>query len=260
MRLEIISLVLDGMPWITHHLPVFNRLGFDWRWTIAHGVAAPIRDTGWIKSQDPRLSGDGTTEYLAQIAKQHPRVRVLEKTLWPGKTAMCNACLEGTESPSILLEVDADEIWTSDQIEIMMRVFEGNPSVGVMQFWCRYFFGPNIIAGPRDGNSYGCQQTEWTRAWRRHSIDQRFITHEPPVLSNIQGRMMSREETRGYGLEFDHFAYATRAQLEYKERVYGYPGAVAGWDRLQANAVWPTKLKPFLPWVGETSTADLLIR
>ena len=42
--------------------------------------------------------------------------------------------------------------------------------------------------------------------------------------------------------------------------VYNYKGAVAGWDRLQANTVWPCRLKPFLPWVDEESTADLLVR
>ena len=260
VRLEIFTLVLDGMPWIRHHLPVFNRLSCDWRWTICHGVAANVKDTKWIQPQDPRLSNDGTTEYLAEIAKQHPRVRVMERPLWNGKTEMCNAAMAGARAPCIVLQVDADELWAADQIESMLSMFVAMRQVDKMQFWCRYFLGPNIIIGPRDGKSYGCRQTEWLRAWYMSRPDQYFVTHEPPVFSGSPGKTLSRDETLAYGIQFDHFAYATRAQVAYKERVYGYPGAVDGWDALQRNTSWPVKLKNFLPWVDEQSTADLLVR
>lgn len=258
MTLVIFTLVLDGMPWIGHHLPVFQHLSCDWKWVIAHGVAKNVRDTRWIQPQAPRLSKDGTTEYLATI-KGHPRVKVIENELWDGKTDMCNVCLDACTPADVVMQIDSDELWSAEQIETIVKLFTAHEDVGAMQFWCRYMLGPNITIGPRNGRSYGCRQTEWTRAWRPATSSARFATHEPPVLPFL-GRMMPRDETALYGLEFDHHAYATEAQVAYKERVYNYPGAVAGWKRLQANTVWPCKLKLFLPWVDEGSTADLLVR
>lgn len=259
MNLRIVTLVLDGAPWIFFHLPIFNRLKCDWTWRVAHGVAANVKDTRWMRPQDPRLSNDGTTEYLHEIARQHPRVKLTERTLWQGKTEMVNACLDDAPAPCVVLQIDSDEIWTAEQIDAIVSIFEANRRIDSMQFWCRYYLGHNIVIGPRDGNSYGCRKTEWTRAWRVSRTDQRFVTHEPPVMSGCTLKM-GRDETLGYGLEFDHFAYATRRQVEYKERVYGYQGAVGGWEKLQENKVWPVKLKPFMPWVDEQSTADLLVR
>ena len=37
-----------------------------------------------------------------------------------------------------------------------------------------------------------------------------------------------------------------------------YAGAVEGWKRLQAHTQFPTKLKPFLPWVDDKATVDIL--
>lgn len=259
-RLEIFTIVLDGYPFITQHLPIFNRLQVDWRWTIVHGVSANTRDTRWMNPQLPRFSNDGTTEYLAQVASQHPRVRVLSRKIWDGKTAMCNAALEGACAPSVILQIDVDEIWDVASIELIVALFQDRPEVDRMQFFCRYHFGPNIIAVPRDGRTYGCRGDEWMRAWRMGRSDQRFITHEPPVFGGCRGETISRQETFDLGLEFDHFAYVTQRQLEFKERVYGYNGAVAGWQRLQVNKEWPTRLKTFLPWVDDRVQADLLVR
>lgn len=261
MRLEIVTIVLDGMPWITHHLPTFNRLSIDWRWTIAHGVSQNLKDTSWMQPQLPRLSNDGTTEYLSLIAN-HPRVRVLERKMWLGKTSQINACLEGVAAPAAILQVDADEVWTASQIEAIASLLETRAAPGEfdrMQFWCRYFLGPNIVAVGH-GNSYGCRNAEWMRAWIMRDDQQRFTTHEPPVFDNNRGQMMSRDATREHGLIFDHFAYATKRQLEFKERVYNYRGAVAGWESLQKNDVWPAKLKLFMPWVDDSAVADLLVR
>ena len=211
-----------------------------------------------MKPQSAGLSMDGTTEYLSRL-RNHPRVHVTSRELWDGKTAMCNACLDGVNTPCVVMQIDSDEIWTTEQIEAIATIFEAHP-IDRMQFWCRYYVGLNIVVGPKDGRTYGCRQNEWMRAWRMTHSGQRFLTHEPPVFAGCTGQMMGRDESAGYGLEFDHFAYATHAQVEYKERIYGYAGAVAGWERLQANRIWPTPLRPFMPWVGANATADLLIK
>jgi hypothetical protein len=259
MRLHFITIVLDGLPWLTHHLPVFNRLPFDWTWEIAHGAAQNVKDTSWMRSQPARLSTDGTTEYLRSISR-HPRIRIHEQPSWPGKTAMVNACFETAQAPCIVMQIDSDEIWTAEQLTVISNLFEADTSIDRMQFWCRYFVGQNIVVGPKDGHTYGCQKTEWTRAWRMRHASQRFIKHEPPTFAEPAGRLVERGETLGYGLEFDHFAYATRPQVAYKEAVYGYPGAVEGWERLQANQSWPIPLKRFMPWVDDKAFVDLLVK
>lgn len=260
MRLEIVSIILDGFPYLPQHIRIFDALtqhGIDWRWTIAHGVSANLKDTSWMKAQLPRLSLDGTTDYLDGLARQHPRVRVLTKKLWLGKTEQINACLEGVEAPAIIFQVDIDEIWTAKQISTIVDHFQ-NGDYDVMQFKCRYFLGPNIVAS-REG-SYGCRNQEWTRVWRMKDSAQKFITHEPPSFAGNQGLWMPRSTSATYGLTFDHFAYATEKSVAYKEVVYRYPGAVAGWRRLQDNKTWPTKLKQFLPWVDDLAEADLLVK
>lgn len=258
MKLEIFTIVLDGMPWITQHIAAFNRLRCPWRWTIAHGVSANIGDTRWIKAQLPRLSQDGTTEYLDDLAATHPNVRVLNRKIWQGKTVQCNACLEGATAPSVILQVDADEIRTTEQIEQIMAVFERWPDIMRMQFFCNYFLGPNIVAVGDE--SYGNWKGEWLRAWRMTDAAQRFQSHEPPVFAGNAGEMMGRRQTRELGLVFDHHAYATKKQLEYKQEVYRYPGAVASWQKLQRNTIWPTALKVYMPWVNAEARADLFQR
>ncbi len=59
---------------------------------------------------------------------------------------------------------------------------------------------------------------------------------------------MSQSATAQLGLVFDHFAYADRSQVEFKERYYGYEGATAAWDQLQQMR-GPVDLCGVLPWV-----------
>jgi hypothetical protein len=260
MRLEIFTLALDAMPWIACHLPVFNALTVPWRWTIVHGVAANAHDTAWMQPQAPRLSTDGTTEFLAGL-RSHPRITVLERPMWDGKRAMCNAALGAIEArgvrDALLLEVDADELWTATQLGTLATWFEHDPGVAAARFRCTYHVGLNIVTTTDD--AYGCNPGEWLRAWRWHS-GMRFLTHEPPNLAGNQGRILTRDETAAGGLVFDHYAYALPSQVAYKERVYGYRDALRKWQRLQANTRWPVRLRDFLPWVDERATADLLIK
>ena len=84
------TIVLNGMPWISCHLPVFNKLNVDWRWHVIEGAAKNVGCTSWCKSIPPSLSTDGTTEYLNEISS-HPRVRLYRSKMWNGKLDMVNA-------------------------------------------------------------------------------------------------------------------------------------------------------------------------
>jgi glycosyltransferase involved in cell wall biosynthesis len=254
MKLRIATIVLDGMPFITCHLPVFNKLPFDWQWDIAEGVSKPVADTSWVKPIPSRLSNDGTTRYLDSIA-QHPRVRIHRQPEWPGKCAQINACCEGVNEGDVVLQVDSDEIWTARQIELIVRMLTSGSNRNGMIFRCRYFLGPDIIINSKEG--YGNHEAyEWRRAWLAPK-DFRFVKHEPPEV-NFPVRLIGQEECENMGLVFDHFSYATEAQVFQKEIYYGYKGAVLQWTALQRNTQWPVKVSKFLSWVKDDSTCTKL--
>lgn len=249
--LSIFTIVLDGRPFIERHLPVFDALKIPWRWVIVEGAAQNTGCTAWCKPQDPRLSLDGTSEYLDTL-KSHPNITVIQSPSWPGKLAMINAALAHMDfAAGVLMEIDADEIWTASQLEDIVTLFREHPYAGEMQFDCRYFVGADIVTVGE--NCYGNNPREWRRAWRwRRGAT--FSCHEPPVFDH-KGATLVNEVTRQFGLVFDHYAYATEAQVRYKQDFYGYPGAVEGWRRLQANTDWPVKLRDFLPWVDDRAKA-----
>lgn len=253
--INFFTICLDGMPYITNHLPMMNRLPFDWKWVVIEGVAKPVNDTSWCKEIESRLSKDGTSEYIESIA-DHPHVYYVRETSWKGKTEMCNRALALMDKPGLLWQIDADELWESWQVLFVKEFFDRNEDYNTAQFYCRYFVGKNIMITSL--NNYGNRETEWKRTWR-YEPGMRFKSHEPPKLENLKEKVIDRKETSRKGLVFDHPAYSTRAQVAFKEEYYGYEGAVAGWDRLQKNKKWPvTELKDFLPWVDEGVTADLV--
>lgn len=249
MNLEIITIVLNGMPFIERHLPVFEQLDFPWRWHVVEGVASNVKCTKWCQKIPAGLSTDGTTEYLKSIAGKN--VHVYRKPLWSGgKVQMVNAPLATLKHPCVLMQVDADEIWTPDQLATITHILS-DPLSGYteMEFFCRYFVGPDLVTQ----GGYGNRKGEWRRAWR-FTPNMRFLKHEPPIMRGwprAPQKVMLREMTRSLGLVFDHYAYATAAQVQFKERFYGYSNALWHWQRLQQNQNWPARLANFLPWVAK---------
>ena len=257
MTLELFTIVLDGMPFVTHHLPMLQRLNTDWHWTVVEGVANPVKDTSWCRYMYPRLSMDGTHEYLKSISN-HPRVTHVFQDQWQGKTEMCNKAIEHIKEPCLLVQVDADELWESWQLMFAVEMFKANPDYNTGQVLCRYFLGNNVHITTI--NNYGNRKTEWKRFWR-FKPGMKWKTHEPPVWENFTEKIISREQMAAKGIMFDHYAYATEAQLKLKEVFYGYGGALRGWRKLQENKNWPVKeLREYLPWVDPGVSADLLFK
>jgi hypothetical protein len=253
MKLHIITIALDAMPFIAMHLPVFRALPFPWTWTIIEGVAAPSFCTKWCNEIAPRLSKDGTTQYLDSI-RFDTRVRVFRSELWDGKVSMVNKALKHIHEPGLLLQVDADELWTADQLIKLHDLFTRDPSRNMAWFYCRYFLGPDIVITSR--SNYGNNvEYEWQRAWR-FEPGMKFRTHEPPVIEDIRPKPFTHAETERAGLVFDHMAYVTEAQLRFKEHYYGYPDALAHWRKLQHNTKWPARVRDFLPWVEDKAVAE----
>lgn len=250
LPIHVFTLALDSMPWLACVFAELNRLrGIEWTWVIVEGAAMNVADTRWCAKQLPRLSNDGTTEFLDDIAN-HPRVRVERKTQWHGKVAMCNAALKHFTTPGVLLQVDSDELWTADQLRRIVEMFEDDASLGRAAFDCRYFFGPSIIA---------LDSVDWHRAWRYEAGDT-FRTHEPPVMARERGRFVDRQYTKALGMEFDHYSWCLRKHVAQKAKFYGprYRMAVEGWEQLQSHKEFPTMVKQFLPWTSPTTIVDQL--
>lgn len=267
MRVVFLTIVLDGQPWITRHWPEFEKLPFDWQWHVVEGVAANTACTKWCAPMLPRLSNDGTTQYLDSLAAYDPRVILHRKELWQGKLAMVNEPLRYMHEPCLLVQVDSDELWTAEQLVRLHEMFTKQVDRNCADFYCDYRVGPNVRITSRNG--YGNNTSyEWHRAWR-WSRGLQFGAHEPPLLLNFEWKPFTHTETESAGLVFRHEAYSTEKQVAFKARYYGspnnpkghlYANAVQGWQRLQLNTKWPVDLADYLPWVGQNVTADSITK
>lgn len=260
MKLGIFTIVLDGMPFIQHHLRTFDKLPFDWRWCVAEGASMNGADTRWCQPQEPRHSEDGTLEYLCNI-NSHPGLALVTQKDWPSKTHMCNAALEKLFDCDVLLEVDVDEFHSVQNITTIVKLFQTDPNLAVIRMPCRYFVGPDLVC-----EGEGCwsnRASEWVRAWR-FNPSYKFTTHEPPSLWRgsefPNGKIMTRKQSQSIGLCFDHFAYATLKQVTYKEKFYGYKGLVNQWKALQNFRDFPVQLNQFFPFVDPIVTVNRLDR
>jgi len=245
MKLHIETLVLDGMPFIKQHLPIYEASGLDFTWHIVEGAAANTGSTRWCRPQAPRLSRDGTAEYLNSIAR-HPRVKIYRKQFWSGgKDEMARAPVAAMKEDCVLLQADSDEIWTAENLQKIVHLFEVRHELDAMVFQCRYFLSRDIVVNIQNELNHG--KFHWARAWRfRPGMN--WKSHEPPLLTTAPRCELNVHETFALGLVFDHFSYVTEAQVTYKEKFYGYHNAVTLWRRLQANTIWPVHVKQFLPW------------
>jgi len=288
LPIHFFTIVLNGEPFIRHHLEIFRQLPFRWHWHIVEGVAALAHDTAWSLANGGRIdaachsggmSNDGTREYLDTLARDHPgQVTVYRKpggAFWNGKLEMVNAPLADIQEPCLLWQVDVDEYWTPEQISTCRRLFQEDPGPRAAFFWCHFYVGPELVIANR--GSYGNNSSfEWLRVWRFRPGN-RWISHEPPMLGDrwqllhagfrrllgkrprIRLRKLkafSHAATEAHGLVFTHLAYVVPAQAAFKELYYGYRGARQQWEALQAQERFPVALKDFFGWVKDGTLVD----
>lgn len=277
LPVNFFTIVLNGQPFIRHHIEVFKRLKFNWRWHVIEGVADLKHDTAWSLTTGGKivdtihsngLSNDGTSEYLDQISKEYPgKVLLYRKeagAFWDGKLEMVNAPLQTIDEQCLLMQIDSDELWTVEQLETLHRMFIQNPDRHSAYFFCRYFVGHDLEITSRDtyGNNSGF---EWLRAWR-YIPGCQWQAHEPPRLcipdrrgvwvDLTQLRRFSHAETEAQGLVFEHYAYVTESQLAFKEYYYGYPHAVQQWNSLQQTREFPALLRNHFAWVKDNAVVQ----
>ncbi len=279
LPVHFFTIVLNGEPFIRYHLDVFKELPFRWHWHVIEGAASLVHDTAWSVPAGGRLedashasglSTDGTTGYLDAVAAADPdRVSVYRKpagALWDGKREMVSAPLPNIGEECLLWQVDADELWTAEQIVAVRRLFVEQPDRTAAYYWCDYFAAPEAVLATRY-NYAADPDLEWLRTWRFQPGD-RWIAHEPPrlvrprhlgVIELAKKRPFRHEETEEAGAVFQHFAYATEVQVRFKETYYAHSGALEGWRRLRAAvkaADGPVRLGDFFPWVEDDTLVD----
>lgn len=285
LQVHFFTIVLNGEPFIRYHLDVFRSLSFDWHWHVVEGMADLKHDTAWSVADggriDPSLhdkgrSNDGTSDYLDSISAAHPGkltvYRQPEGRFWDGKLAMVRAPLASLHEECLLWQVDADELWTADQIIRCRDLFLAHPEKRAAYYWCHFFVGPDLVLSNRD--VYGNNSAfEWLRTWR-FTPGSRWQSHEPPMLFNHGDRMrqwlrvlrgkslrptltskapavFTHAETKAAGLVFQHMAYVTEPQLRFKEIYYGYERALERWQAMQARTDFPLDLRDHFPWVKD---------
>ena len=279
LPVHFFTIVLNGEPFIRYHLDVFRRLPFRWHWHVIEGVASLVHDTAWSVAAGGRidpdahlagLSVDGTTAFLDQIAAEDPqRISIYRKpagSFWNGKREMVSAPLPNIREECLLWQVDADELWTPDQIAAIRQLFVDHPDRTAAHYWCHYVPAPGAVITTRY-NYAADPATDWLRTWRYRPGD-RWRAHEPPTL--VRGRRIGaihvgeqkpflHDETEDAGAVFQHFAYATEEQVRFKQRYYGYTDALTGWRELRdavGAAKGPLRLGDYLPWVRDDTLVD----
>ncbi|MBI1753328.1 MAG: hypothetical protein HY014_13865 [Acidobacteria bacterium] len=291
LPIHFFTIVLNGEPFIRYHLELFKQLPFRWHWHVVEGVAELKHDTAWSVAAGGRIEGafhdqgrsnDGTSAYLDEIAAAHPgQVTVYRRppgTFWDGKLAMVRAPLANIQEECLLWQVDADELWTAEQIIRTRELFIAHPAKRAAYYWCQFFVGPNHVLTSRD--TYGNNSSyEWLRTWRFEPGDH-WESHEPPGLFHrfeqwrqwprmLRGKRLrppfkptdpsvfSHRETEEAGLVFQHLAYVIEAQLRFKETYYGYQGAPERWRAMLAQERFPLALKDYFPWVKDEAKVGL---
>ena len=279
LPVHFFTIVLNGEPFIRYHLDVFRRLPFRWHWHVVEGVASLVHDTAWSvaaggridpASHDRGLSVDGATAYLNEIAADEPeRISIYRKpggSFWDGKLEMVSTPLPNIREECLLWEVDADELWTSEQIAAMRQLFLDQPDRTAACYWCHYIPAPGAVIATRY-NYAANPAVDWVRTWRYRPGD-RWEAHEPPILLRprrggyidlVKKHPFLHDESEDAGAVFQHFAYATEEQVRFKETYYGYGGAIEGWRELREavrETRGPLRLGDYLPWVPDDTLVD----
>jgi glycosyltransferase involved in cell wall biosynthesis len=277
LPIHFFTIVLNGEPFIRYHIDVFKQLTIPWHWHIVEGVADLKHDTSWsvrlggqigdtIHNQG--LSIDGTTAYLDELQQQYgDRITLYRKpegAFWDGKQEMVNAPLANLNEECLLWQVDVDELWTVEQISTAHQLFVNHPEKTAAYYWCWYFVGSNLVISTRNCYTQNPNQ-DWLRTWRYRPGD-RWATHEPPRLVAPQPdggeqdvamiNPFRHEQTEAEHLIFQHFAYVTVEQLQFKEHYYGYRDALTHWQRLQSETRFPVRLRQYFPWVSDYTMVD----
>jgi glycosyltransferase involved in cell wall biosynthesis len=277
LPIHFFTIVLNGEPFIRYHEQMLLELDCPWHWHVVEGVASLVKDTAWSVAAGGHIppevhsrgkSNDGTTQYLDDLKARYPnKITIYRKpddVFWDGKQEMVSAPIPNIKESCLLWQIDADELWTAEQVHTVRQKFIDHPERSAAYFWCNYYVGPEKGVSTRFNYAQNPKQ-EWLRVWR-FEPGMKWDKHEPPVLAGYrpdgesydvgqQAPFMHREmEQRG--AVFDHFAYTTSEQARFKEAYYGYTNAVEQWQSLQDVATGSGHLRDYFAWVTDETMFD----
>lgn len=276
LPIHFLTMVLNGEPFVRYHIEVFQQLNLQWHWHIVEGVIAHYHDNGWIFPSGEsvpsdihlnRFSNDGTSQYIDQLTELYPDnitiYRKPDQEFWDGKHEMMNSCLVNIPEECLLWQIDVDELWTVEQIHTVHRMFQQFPEKTAAFYWCWFFVGEQLVIS----TSYCYTQDperEWLRTWRFRP-GMIWSDSEPPQLMELTDHGWQdvgsvnpflHQETEMHDLIFQHFAYVTLKQLQFKQKYNGYSNATSGWQQLQSQDKFPLLLSQYFDWVQDQTTID----
>ncbi len=186
LPIHFFTIVLNGEPFIRYHLARMQALKCDWHWHIIEGLAELKHDTAWSLPYGATLptetvregrSIDGTAEYLDQIARENPdRITLYRAPTppagrnWDGKLEMICAPMANIPDDSLLWEIDSDELWTTEQFELLRHLFLETPERTAAVFFCWYFVAPTLVIN-RKRRYPEIQCCRAGRLQKRHALD-----------------------------------------------------------------------------------------
>jgi len=250
------TIVLNGMPFIEQQYNIIPKF-FD-KWYIIEGATKPTNCTGWCRNipekyiNENKCSTDGTFEFLNKI--QNDKIRIIRKhDFWNGKLEMCNSFMNEIEHCT-LMQIDVDEFWNGDILtDIFCYNNEHKNNYDCMLFRCNYYVGPDIKIITENG--YADARYEWCRLLNIKNKTS-WMSHEPPRMHGCPKALGKEFTSKTKNWIFDHYAYTTKEQLQFKEDFYGYTGAVKQWELLQQNTKFPCNLSNYLKWVRPSVLVD----
>jgi hypothetical protein len=123
-----------------------------------------------------------------------------------------------------LWQVDIDEQWTVEQLEIAEKeLTANNGKTGC--FYCNFYVGKNLIAV----GDWGEGRIEpYRRLWKW--AGESFVSHEPPkLLGDNNPRLLLTPK-------FNHYSYYFDEDVKFKETYYGnYSGLYDRWLAIQST-------------------------
>ena len=266
----VLTLVLNGMPFLHHHLFTLKRLSseynIDWEWHVVEGVATKRanRHRPYSTQKIPNrfynestgMSIDGTTEFLDQAQSQFPnQIFLHRRNQWNDKLEMSNEGISTIRTPCILIQIDADELWSIEQLSRAAQLPENIPCAYVD---CHFFVSPEIVTIHKGPHMYSHDdELEWLRLWR-YEPGMIWLSHAPPMLSRwtsdgwetlSNNKCANHDMSNKLRIGFTHYAYVMAHQVSFKQHFYGYYGALEKWNLLRSQSP-PVDISLYFSWVN----------
>lgn len=222
------TIIYEGLHHLKHKgMADFMAENFDY-WIVIEGLSGATGSTSWCKNLSlPPRSTDGTHEFMEGFTKQHPHVIYYSLgQRWKSKDEMVNEAIKVVSlvtDSCYLWQVDADEIWTSSQLQAAeIELDRKKAKAGAFQFThylCKTDSGEQLIGTGQWGSGYNIRLFKWE--------GEKFVSHEPPML---KGQTESIPLTPRY----HHYSYYFEKDVLFKSLYYqGHENIYKHWLELK---------------------------